>query len=136
VKELSFVGEAKKKYSFLIKEKETAKLWHQRFGHAGFENFAKLAEEKLADGVKVGAGEFWAEKSEICKPCILAKQTRQPLPDGERQAGCWRSGVLEPVHMDVLEKRSKGGSWFFATLTIASCRWQHPLRRRAKLWMW
>jgi hypothetical protein len=46
----------------------------------------------------------------------LAKQTRQPFPDGESKT----TGVLEIVHMDVcgpLEKRSKGGSRFFATFT-------------------
>jgi hypothetical protein len=75
-----------------------------------------LAEGELAVGVKVGAGEFRAEKSEICEHCNLANQTRQPSPDGESET----TGVLELVHMDVcgpLEKRSKGGSRFFATFT-------------------
>jgi hypothetical protein len=110
------VEEAERDYSFLTKEKETAELCHRRFGHAGFGNLAKLAEGKLAIEVKVGAGEFWMEKSEVSEPCILAKQTRQPFPDGESET----NGVLELVHMDVcgpMEKRSKGGSRFFATFT-------------------
>jgi hypothetical protein len=49
----------------------------------GFENLAKLAKGKLAIEVKVGAGEFQAEKLEICDPCILAKQLRQPFPRRE-----------------------------------------------------
>jgi hypothetical protein len=56
------------------------------------------------------------EKLEVCEPWILAKQTRQPFPDGESET----SGVLELVHMDVcgpMEKRSKGGNRFFATFT-------------------
>jgi hypothetical protein len=56
------------------------------------------------------------EKSEVCESCILAKQTRQPFPDKESET----SKVLEQVHMDVcgpMEKRSKGGSRFFATFT-------------------
>jgi hypothetical protein len=85
VKGLWFVEGAERDYSFLTKEKETAELWHRRFGHAGFENLAKLAEGKLAVGVKVRAGEFRMEKSEVCEPCILAKQTRQPFPDGESE---------------------------------------------------
>jgi hypothetical protein len=96
--------------------KETVELWHWGFGHVEFENLAKLAEGELAVGVKVGAGEFWAEKWEICEPCIMAKQTRQPFPDGESET----IGVLELVHMDAcrpMEKRSKGGSRFFATFT-------------------
>jgi hypothetical protein len=116
VKGLWFVEEAERDYSFLTKEKETAKLWHRRFGHARFENLAKLAEGKLAVGVTVGAGEFRMEKSEVYEPCILAKQTRQPFPNGESES----SGVLKLVHMDVcgpMEKRSMGGSRFFATFT-------------------
>jgi hypothetical protein len=114
VKGLSSVEEAERDYSFL--RKETAELWHRRFGHAGFENLAKLAEGELAVGAKIGAREFWAEKSETCEPCILAKQTRQPFPDGESET----SGLLELVHLDVcgpMEKRSKGGNRFFATFT-------------------
>jgi hypothetical protein len=75
-----------------------------------------LAEGKLANGVEVGAGEFRAEKPEICEPCILAKQTRQPFSDGESEA----KRVLELVHMDMcgpMPKKSKGGSRFFATFT-------------------
>jgi hypothetical protein len=75
-KGLWLVEEAKRDYSFLTKEKETEELWHRCFGHVGLENLAKLAEGKLAVGVKVGAGEFQMEKLEVCEPCILAKQTR------------------------------------------------------------
>jgi hypothetical protein len=137
VKGLWFVEEAERDYLFLTREKETAELWHRRFGHAGFENLAKLAERKLAIGVKVGTGEFRAETSEICEPYILAKQTRQPFPDGESET----SGVLELVHMDMcgpLEKRSKGGSRFFATFSddYSKLSVAIPLRRRAKLWPW
>jgi hypothetical protein len=107
---------AKRDYAFLTRKKETAELTHRRFGRAGFENLAKLAKGKLAVGVKVGAGEFRTKKSEICEPCILAKQTRQPFSNGK----CETSGVMELVHMDVcgpLEKRSKRESKFFATFT-------------------
>jgi hypothetical protein len=113
---LWLIEEAEKEHSFLTREKETAELWHRRFGHAGFESLAKLAEAKLATGVKVRAGEFRAKKLAICEPCILAKQTRQPFPDGESEA----KGVLELIHMDVcgpMPKKSKGGSRFFATFT-------------------
>jgi hypothetical protein len=124
-------------HSFLTREKETAELWHRRSGHARFESLAKLAEGKLATGVKVGAGEFRAEKPEICEPCILAKQTQQPFLDEESEA----KRVLELVHMNVcgpMPKKSKGGSWFFATFTddYSSCPWQFPLQRRAKSWPW
>jgi hypothetical protein len=134
---LWLVEEAEKEHSFLTREKETADLWHRRFGHAGFESLAKFAEGKLATGMKVGAGEFRAEKREICEPYILAKQTQQPFPDGESEA----KGVLELVHMDVcrpMPKKSKGESRFFATFMdgYRSCPWQSPSRRRAKSWPW
>jgi hypothetical protein len=138
VKGLWFVEEAERDYSFLTKKKETAELWHRRFGHARFENLVKLAEWELAVGVKVGAGEFRAETSETCEPCIMAKQTRQPFPDGESQT----SGVLELVHMDTCAgqwrrgPKGEAGSLPPLRMTIASCRWQYPLRRRFKWWPW
>jgi hypothetical protein len=101
---------------FLAKEPETAELWHRRLGHAGYESLAKLAGKKLAEGMKLGAEAFWSEKTTICEPCILGKQTRQPFGDGERE----RTEILELVHMDMcgpMPEPSKGGSRFFASFT-------------------
>jgi hypothetical protein len=66
--------------------------------------------------VKVGADKFRAEKTAVCEPCIMGKQTRTPFPHGESET----SEVLELVHMDVcgpMPVASKGGSRFFATFT-------------------
>jgi hypothetical protein len=112
------VEEAERDHSFLTKEKETAELWHRRFRHAGFENLAKLAKGKLAVGVKVGAGEFWMEKSEVCEPCILAKQTRQPFPDKEGET----SGMLELVHKDVCGQWRRGPKGEAGSLPPQGCR--------------
>jgi hypothetical protein len=43
-KELWFVEEVERDYTFPTNEKHMAKLWHRSFGHAGFKNFAKLTE--------------------------------------------------------------------------------------------
>jgi hypothetical protein len=113
---LLVVMELERSVGFLAKEPETAELWHRRFGHAGYESLAKLAGEKLAEGMKVGTEAFWSEKTTICEPCILGKQTRQPFGDGERE----RTEILELVHMDVcgpMPKPSKGGSCFFTSFT-------------------
>jgi hypothetical protein len=73
LRSLWLVEEAEKEYSFLKRKKETAELWHRRFGHAGFESLAKLAEGKLAVRVKVEKGEFRAEKSEIVDKSVGSK---------------------------------------------------------------
>jgi hypothetical protein len=82
---LLVVMESERSVGFLAKGPETAELWHKRFGHAGYKSLAKLAGEKLAEGMKVGPEAFRSEKTTICEPCILEKQTRLPFGDGERE---------------------------------------------------
>jgi hypothetical protein len=85
VKGLWFVEEAKKDYSFLTKEKETADLWHRRFGHAGFENLAELAV-----GVKVGAGSFGRKSRRSASLAFWQSRQNNPSPmERVREAGCW-----------------------------------------------
>jgi hypothetical protein len=80
MKGLWFVEKARRDYSFLTREKDTAELWHWSFGHAGFENLAKLAEGELAVGVKVGAGEF-----------------RARIDNSGRNSACLINGKVLPV---------------------------------------
>ena len=91
---------------------ETAELWHRRLGHLGYDNLAKLPN--MVDGIKIPASDFKA-KAEMCEPCVLSKQHRQPFPTSQRVT----TQPLELVHMDVcgpMPVPSLGGSKYFATI--------------------
>jgi hypothetical protein len=93
---------------------ETAELWHRRFGHLGYDNMHRLAERGLVEGIDVDPADFLAAKVELCEPCVLAKQAKQPFPDSDFTA----TRKLELVHMDVLGPlpvASLGGAKYVAT---------------------
>jgi transposase InsO family protein len=99
---------------FLVRKPETAELWHQRMGHAGYENLAKMVQDDLVEGVGVKPSALRALKTSVCEPCIIGKQTRQPFPKSESVS----TKPLELVHMDVCRPMpvpSIGGSRYFAT---------------------
>jgi hypothetical protein len=121
---LLVVMESKRSVGFLAKEPETAELWHRRLGHAGYESLAKLAGEKVAEGMKFRAEAFRSEKTTICKPCILGKQTRQPFEDGERE----RTEILELsiwTCVDRCRSHQRVGVAFLQALRMmqANCLW-------------
>ena len=97
-----------------VAAKETAHLWHRRYGHLGWENLAKLQKDEMVAGLKVPAPAFTAEKQKICETCTLAKHTRGPFP----RSTSTTSRVLELVHMDVcgpMQAVSRGGKRYVAT---------------------
>lgn len=97
-----------------VKAKETPELWHRRFGHMGYDNLARLQQQDMVRGITVSEKEFKAAQSELCEPCVLAKQHRLPFPSSTSQS----TKRLELLHMDVcgpLQTVSKGGSRYIAT---------------------
>ncbi|GAQ92061.1 putative retrotransposon protein [Klebsormidium nitens] len=47
------VNRAEKETCFLVKEPETAELWHRRLGHAGYKNLAKMVQRDLVEKERV-----------------------------------------------------------------------------------
>ena len=100
--------------AFLAKEKDSAQLWHRRFGHLGFDNLVKLRSRDMVEGLNVPAAAFEAAKRQVCEPCILAKQHREPFTTSEKES----TKPLELVHMDLcgpFQVPSLGGSRYLAT---------------------
>ena len=94
---------------------ETPELWHQRFGHLGYDNLARLTT--MVEGINVTADEFRGvgNSGAICEPCALGKQHRQPFKASEPAA----TQPLELVHTDVcgpMPITSLGGNNYFVTL--------------------
>ena len=58
--------------------KESPQLWHERYGHLGYENLARLTS--MVEGIHVSSEEFQAAGSEgMCESCVLGKQPRSPF---------------------------------------------------------
>ena len=96
--------------------KETPQLWHERFGHLGYDNLARLPS--MVNGIQITADEFKkAARMEegICEPCVLGKQQRAPFKASSSAA----TRPLALVHTDLcgpLPVTSMGGSNYFVTL--------------------
>jgi transposase InsO family protein len=92
---------------------ESAELWHQRFGHLGYKNLAKLPS--MVSGINVSSEEITrAGEKAFCEPCVMGKQHRQPFPESETKT----TQPLELIHMDVcgpMPVQSLGGNRYFAT---------------------
>ena len=92
-----------------------AELWHRRFGHLSYSSLDKLHSGGLVAGLNLAHGAFKSIRDDVCKPCMLSKQARQPFGTSTRPA----HRPLELVHMDVcgpLHVPSMGGCRYFATL--------------------
>jgi gag-polypeptide of LTR copia-type/Integrase core domain/GAG-pre-integrase domain/Zinc knuckle len=81
--------------ALVMKAKETPQLWHQRYGHLGYDNMARLPA--MVKGIGVTAAEFKAANNEVCEPCLKAKQTRLPFKQSETNI----ERALDLLHMDV-----------------------------------
>ncbi|GAQ92987.1 hypothetical protein KFL_012360020 [Klebsormidium nitens] len=93
----------------LVREAESPVLWHRRLGHAGYESLAKMVEGPgLVRGVGVKAGAFREEKTLVCEPCIMGKQTRKPFP--KESDSKESTEPLELVHMDVCGPMPRDGA--------------------------
>ena len=96
--------------------KESAELWHRRFGHLGYDNLFKLKDKGMVEGISVPAQDFKEQQAQklFCEACTLAKQHRLPFPSSDHKSSC----QIELVHMDVcgpLQVTSEGGTRYLAT---------------------
>jgi hypothetical protein len=102
--------------AFVASEAEKAELWHRRFGHAGLDSLAKMAQEGLVEGMSVRAESFKKIKDEVCEPCVLEKQTRKSFPASKRES----QGPMDLIHTDVcgpMQTKTPGGRCYFVSFT-------------------
>ncbi len=95
--------------------KDTAELWHRRFGHLGYDNLFNLKKKNMVEGIPVPAEHFMQQKKKpTCEECASAKQSRLSFPQSKTQT----TRPLELVHMDVcgpMAVPSHGGAEYLAT---------------------
>jgi hypothetical protein len=101
--------------AFAAHAKETPHLWHERFGHLGYDNLARLTS--MVSGINVTAEEFKAaeDADSFCEPCALGKQHRAPF----KTSSSATTRPLALVHTDVcgpLPLASIGGNNYFVTM--------------------
>ena len=100
--------------AFSAYTKETPQLWHERFGHLGYENLARLTN--MVNGIHIKAEKIKAAaQGNLCQSCALGKQHRTPFKSSSSKA----ERPLALVHTDVcgpLPLTSMGGNNYFVTL--------------------
>lgn len=95
------------------RSKETAQLWHERFGHLGYDSLARLTS--MVNGMHITAEEFKTAGEGHCEPCLRGKQHRAPFKPSSSST----ARPLALVHTDLcgpLPLPSQGGSNYFLTL--------------------
>ncbi|GKV52942.1 hypothetical protein SLEP1_g59492, partial [Rubroshorea leprosula] len=90
--------------------KDTAWLWHCRFGHLYFGGLKALQQKKMVNGLP-----HFDSPSEICEIYVVSKQHRDSFPKDRS----WRTKqVLDLVHSDLcgpINPTSNGGKQYFIT---------------------
>jgi hypothetical protein len=72
-----FILDAKaEKTFFSVVASENAKVWHQRFGHLGYNNLVRIVESRLVSGIRTVPQEFKEEGTKVCDVCVLSKQAQ------------------------------------------------------------
>jgi hypothetical protein len=95
--------------------KETAELWHRRYGHLGYSNLQRLVSDNMVKGINIKASDFKGNQQETCESCILGKQHRKSF----QQSTSDSTIQLQLLHMDLcgpMPVPSLGGSSYFATI--------------------
>ena len=102
--------------ALVSRTKESPQLWHERFGHLGYDNLARAVG--MVTGIHTSVEEIQAAADGVaglCEPCVLGKQHRSPFKKSATAA----TRPLELVHTDVcgpLPVTSLGGNNYFVTL--------------------
>lgn len=97
------------------RSRESAELWHRRFGHLGYDNLARLQRCGMVTGISTPAEEFKATADGTCEPCILGKGHRAPF----KASTSATSRPLALVHTDLcgpLDHLSTTGCRYFITV--------------------
>lgn len=68
--------------------------WHRRFGHRDEAILQQIVKRELAIGIEVQDCGI----CEICKHCLVGKQSRKPFPNSTEKK---TSAVLDLIHTDV-----------------------------------
>lgn len=93
---------------FAAKLKDTAWLWHLRYGHLSFGGLKTLQQKNMVAGLPK-----FESPSEICEECVVSKQHRDPFPKGKSSRA---TKALELVHSDLcgpIKPMSNGGKRYF-----------------------
>ena len=105
---------------FLANVSDQAWLWHGRLGHVNFHSVKLLPEKGLVEGVPAIEHPY-----QICRNCLVAKQTRTSYPRVAR----WRAQKkLELVHVDLcgpITPSTAGGNRYFMLLIDDYTRWTY-----------
>jgi hypothetical protein len=99
--------------AMIARQQETAQLWHERFGHLGYDRLAQLPS--LVRGMNISPDEFKTAGADICEPCVLGKQHRTSF---KRSSGA-ATRPLALLHTDLcgpLPITSIGGNNYFLTI--------------------
>eukprot|EP00794_Sanderia_malayensis_P014955 gene14955-biopygen12465 len=82
-------------------------LWHNRFGHLGYDNLKMLSDKSMVDGMEHKGK---TEMNKECESCAFGKQNRSPFP---KKSSHRCTQPLELIHSDVcgpMNEHSVGGS--------------------------
>ena len=95
-----------------ISEKDSLELWHQRYGHLGYEALKSLAKKNSVNGLGIDATE---PSGKPCEGCAFGKQHRNSFP---KRSNTETKQPLELIHSDVcgpMSTDSVGGSKYYVT---------------------
>lgn len=83
--------------AFAATPTETPELWHQRYGHLGYNNLARIQQDDMVTGINITAQQFKKQQNLACDACMAGGQQRLPFPTSSSSS----SAPLELVHMDL-----------------------------------
>ncbi|WIA15726.1 hypothetical protein OEZ85_003590 [Tetradesmus obliquus] len=112
--------------------KVSAETWHNRFGHLGYNNMARLVAENMVKGINLTPEDFAAADS-ACDACAIGKFTRGPF----RTSANKTSSPLQLLHSDIcgpIRIPSPGKARFFITLVddYTSYSFVRPLQHKSE----